>query len=235
MSPDDDALEQLRQQLQADTLKKQISAAHEIMAFGAQGLALLWDTLIARRDQPPTILDGKLIQLLFATQQPEGQQRIAETWPQGRIPTPSAQNLDYQELQQLLVAQSFQEADRLTLHKLCELAGETAVRRNWLYFTEVEQFPSIDLHTLDTLWSLYSEGKFGFSRQRQIWLGQGQNWDKLWPRIAWKQGNLWTRYPTEFIWDLSAPDGHLPLSNQLRGVRVMAALLTHPAWEMSQS
>jgi hypothetical protein len=29
---------------------------------------------------------------------------------------------------------------------------------------------------------------------------------------------------------LTAPVGHLPLSNQLRGVRVMEALLCHPAW-----
>ncbi|MEO8890989.1 MAG: GUN4 domain-containing protein, partial [Coleofasciculaceae cyanobacterium] len=33
-----------------------------------------------------------------------------------------------------------------------------------------------------------------------------------------------------FIWDLSAPRGHLPLSNQLRGVRPFAALMGHRAW-----
>ncbi|PLZ94121.1 hypothetical protein CI594_16205, partial [Fischerella thermalis CCMEE 5196] len=44
------------------------------------------------------------------------------------------------------------------------------------------------------------------------------------------KGNNWTRYPQEFTWDLSAPKGHLPLSNQLRGVRVIASIFAHPAW-----
>ncbi|NET49629.1 MAG: hypothetical protein F6K09_13095, partial [Merismopedia sp. SIO2A8] len=49
-------------------------------------------------------------------------------------------------------------------------------------------------------------------------------------KIGWKSGNSCTRYPNEFTWDISAPAGHLPLSNQLRGVRVMSSLLSHPAW-----
>ena len=108
------------------------------------------------------------------------------------------------------------------------------MKRNWVYFTEVEQFPVVDLQTLDRLWLAYSEGKFGFSVQRRLWLSLGQDWDKLWPRLAWTDDNIWTRYPGGFIWDLSAPDGHLPLSNQLRGVRMMAALLTHPAWSEAE-
>jgi len=63
-----------------------------------------------------------------------------------------------------------------------------------------------------------------------LWLAMGKNWEKLWSLIGWKQGNTWTRYPNEFIWDLTAPKGHLPLSNQLRGVRVISSLLNHPAW-----
>ena len=63
-----------------------------------------------------------------------------------------------------------------------------------------------------------------------IWLGLSKNWVNLWPKIDWKNGNNWTRYPNGFTWDLSAPRGHLPLSNQLRGVRVMSSLLCHPAW-----
>jgi GUN4-like len=61
-------------------------------------------------------------------------------------------------------------------------------------------------------------------------LGLSKNWENFWSKIGWKNGNTWTRYPNEFIWDLSAPKGHLPLSNQLRGVRVIASLFSHPAW-----
>lgn len=146
------------------------------------------------------------------------------------MPLLSDLELDYTPLEQLLAQQDFQAADKMTLQKMCELAGPEAVKRKWLYFTEVENFPIRDLQTINTLWLLHSEGKFGFSVQREIWLANGKNWDKFWGKIGWRTGNTWTRYPNEFTWNLSAPRGHLPLSNQLRGVRVISALLVHPAW-----
>jgi hypothetical protein len=90
------------------------------------------------------------------------------------------------------------------------------------------------LRTINTLWQVYSEGKFGYSVQRELWLSVGKDWEKFWKKIDWKNGNKWTRYPNEFTWDLSAPKGHLPLSNQLRGVRVLKEILTHPAWQQDQ-
>ncbi|PSR15326.1 hypothetical protein C8255_23130 [filamentous cyanobacterium CCP3] len=230
MVSDGDKLVDLRDRLRGDSLKKQLSAVHELLALGQDGLEVLTATLLERKDKPPTILDGKIFQVLYATEQPELRDLLTQHWPQGRLAMPSEPGIDYRPLQELLVQQDFEEADRLTLAKLCELAGPTAVKRKWVYFTEVEQFPGVDLRTIDRLWLAYSEGKFGFSVQRRIWLSLGQNWDKLWPRLAWKDDNIWTRYPGGFVWDLSAPDGHLPLSNQLRGVRMMASLMTHPAW-----
>ena len=53
--------------------------------------------------------------------------------------------------------------------------------------------------------------------------------DQLWPRIGWKREGVWTRYPGSFTWSLEAPEGHMPLINQLRGVRLMDAVLKHPA------
>ena len=60
-------------------------------------------------------------------------------------------------------------------------------------------------------------------------------WDQLWPRLGWKQGGVWTRYPRSFTWSLEAPEGHLPLVNQLRGVRLMDALLSHPGLQQRVS
>lgn len=153
--------------------------------------------------------------------------------PYSVLPLNSASNVDYESLQKLLAQQQFQAADQLTLQKMCELAGPTAMQRNWLYFSEIEGFSVTDLQTIDQLWRVHSEGKFGFSVQRQIWLGVGKNWDNFWPKIGWKKDNQWTRYPQEFTWDLTAPRGHLPLSNQLRGVRAINALLSHPAWAIA--
>ncbi|MBE9159933.1 GUN4 N-terminal ARM-like repeat domain-containing protein [Nodosilinea sp. LEGE 06152] len=230
MVSDSDTLVDLRDRLRGDSLKKQLSAVHELLALGQEGLEVLTTALVERKDQPATILDGKIFQMLYATEQENLRGLLTQHWPQGRLEMPSEQGIDYGPLQELLIQQDFEAADRLTLAKLCELAGPTAVKRKWVYFTEVEQFSTVDLQTIDRLWLAYSEGKFGFSVQRRIWLSLGQNWDKLWPRLAWKDDNIWTRYPGGFVWDLSAPDGHLPLSNQLRGVRMMASLLTHPAW-----
>ncbi|MGF1519932.1 MAG: GUN4 N-terminal ARM-like repeat domain-containing protein [Nodosilinea sp.] len=230
MVSDGDTLVNLRSQLQGDSLKKQLSAVHELLALGQEGIEVLTSTLADRKDERATVLDGKIFQVIYATQQDSLQEFLTQRWPQGRLEMPSELGVDYEPLQRLLIEQDFEEADRLTLAKLCELAGPTAMKRKWVYFTEVEQFPVVDLQTIDRLWLIYSEGKFGFSVQRRLWLSLGQNWDKFWPRIAWKDDNIWTRYPGGFIWDLSAPDGHLPLSNQLRGVRMMSALLTHPAW-----
>ncbi len=75
---------------------------------------------------------------------------------------------DYSPLQQYLLNESYEDADRFTSSKLRELAGEKAVKRGYVYFSEVELIPTIDLSTLDKLWILYSRGKFGFTVQAKI-------------------------------------------------------------------
>ena len=47
--------------------------------------------------------------------------------------------------------------------------------------------------------------------------------------IPGKRDGVWTRYPSAFTWSMEAPEGHMPLVNQLRGVRLMDALLQHPS------
>ena len=136
---------------------------------------------------------------------------------------------DYAPLQRYLLNESFEEADRFTSSKLRELAGDQAVKRGYVYFSEVESIPSIDLATLNKLWIVYSRGKFGFTVQAKILNSVGGSYEKLWPRIGWKKDGIWTRYPKAFNWSIDAPNGHMPLVNQLRGVRLMDSLLNHKA------
>ena len=140
---------------------------------------------------------------------------------------PSEVGFDYSPLQQYLLNESFEEADRFTSAKLRELAGEKAVKRGYVYFSEVDSIPGIDLSTLNKLWIVYSRGKFGFTVQAKILDSVGGRYDKLWPRIGWKKEGTWTRYPKAFDWSIDAPNGHMPLVNQLRGVRLMDSLLNH--------
>lgn len=226
------SVDALSAQLQELTPSKQIPIIHQLHAAGELGDHVLMGFLLQHEGRP-TIATGCAYHALATTTAMEVVTVLRDRFPNGVVPLPQDCQVDYSAVQQALMQQAYEDADRLTLLKLCELAGSTAIQRKWLYFTEVAQFPVADLRILDTLWSVYSEGKFGFAKQREIWLSVGKNWERLWPKIAWKKENLWTRYPKEFIWNLTAPEGHLPLSNQLRGVRVMDSLMNHPAWEQT--
>ena len=145
------------------------------------------------------------------------------------VNTYSEININYEDLQLKLVEQKFEEADRLTSSYLRKLAGKLAEKRGYVFYSEVKNMSSKDLQTIDRLWNIYSTGKFGFSVQARILKSVGKKYELLWPKIGWKKIGLWTRYPSSFCWSLDAPDGHMPLINQLRGVRLMDSILRHPA------
>ncbi len=226
----DSAIAQLQRQLHSESEKNQLKLIPQLVEAGEPGLEVLQEFLLQRQLDSPDLVAGKVYQVLYQSENSSSKEFLQTHFPTGLVPLKTDKNIDYQPLQKLLAEQDFQGADRLTLGKLCQLVGAEAQKRNWLYFTEVDQLPITDLQTINNLWLSHSEGKFGFSVQREIWLALGKDFSKLWHKISWKQSNNWTRYPNEFIWNLSAPKGHLPLSNQLRGTRVIAALLSHQAW-----
>lgn len=218
-------------QLTNGTEKVQQQVIQQLATLGNAGEEVLMEFLLKRgTERRLSWIDGKAYQVLYTSNSPLAKQFLQTHFPNGIVPWHSERGIDYTQLQQLLTIQDFQAADRITLQKLCELAGAAAVQRKWLYFTDVENFTITDLQTINTMWLVYSEGKFSFSVQREIWLSLGKDWEKVWQKIGWKTGNNWTRYPDGFTWNLTAPKGHLPLSNQLRGVRAIASLLSHPAW-----
>ena len=143
--------------------------------------------------------------------------------------TESDIDIDYSALQLNLLDQNFEEADRLTSCYLRKLAGNVAEKRGYVFYSEVKNMPGIDLITIDRLWNIYSQGKFGFSIQAKLLKSVGKRYELLWPKIGWKNNGIWTRYPSAFCWSLKAPDGHMPLINQLRGVRLMDSILKHPS------
>lgn len=222
-------LDTLKDKFNQTSDKNKIALIDEILEKGEESYQFLRDFLLINPEETSP-LKGKIYQVLKNSNNGENETFLEQKFPQGIVTLASEKNIDYSELQTLLIEKKYQEADTLTRVKLCELAGETAIRRKWVYFTEVEKFPITDLLTIDTLWQTYSEGKFGYKIQRQLWLSLGKDYTQLWTKLKWKSGNKWTKYPQEFIWDLSAPIGHLPLSNQLRGVRVLDALFSHRAW-----
>lgn len=228
----DTKLTALKDKLFSGKEANQLPAIAELATLGEEGLQIFDEFIQARKaaNTDVTWIDGKIHQTLLQSDIPIAI-AIAQThYPYGVVTLKSEKAIDYQQIQMLLAKQDFEEADRVTSKKLCEVAGAGALARGWLYFTEIKSIPISDLQTINQLWLVYSEGKFGFSVQRKIWLSLGKGWEKFWLKIGWKKDGSFTRYPNEFIWSLDAPRGHLPLSNQLRGNKTMQAIFSHPAW-----
>ena len=78
--------------------------------------------------------------------------------------------IDWTKLRDLLASGDFRAADDEHRARLIELAGPAAVERNWVYFSEVKTMPARDLRVMDALWRGASNGKYGFSAQREVWL-----------------------------------------------------------------
>lgn len=172
---------------------------------------------------------GCLVQLFLTGAPPAQAEAFLRRHRNGWLAVSPEAGVDHGALQHHLMRQEFEAADRLTGDQLRRLAGPDAVRRGYVYYSEVAAMPAVDLDVLDRLWVAYSRGRFGFSVQGRLLRSCGGQWEQLWPRLGWKRGGVWTRYPSAFQWSLDAPEGHMPLINQLRGVRLMDALLHHPA------
>jgi hypothetical protein len=57
----------------------------------------------------------------------------------------------------------------LSLHAACP-ATVSAVKRGWVYFTEIPTIPAADLQTVDQLWRAASNNRFGYSVQKEMWV-----------------------------------------------------------------
>ena len=145
--------------------------------------------------------------------------------------------MSYEVLRERLAAGEWELADAETRRLVCELAGEGAAARKWVYFSEVHFIPTKDLLTLDSLWRTYSSNRFGFSVQRRIWKNQLQRWKPFFTLLGWTYGvnSTYKKFPMEFDWSLEAPVGHLPLTNALRGTQLFEKLLLHPAFDSFDS
>ena len=101
-----------------------------------------------------------------------GRARAVVAEDAGEIEEPkieTACDFDYVPLLTALKAQDFFEADQLTRDGLITLAGPAAVKRGYVYFTDVPKLPADDLATIERLWNAYSGGKFGYTLQRAIY------------------------------------------------------------------
>uniref|UniRef100_A0A803LM80 GUN4-like domain-containing protein n=1 Tax=Chenopodium quinoa TaxID=63459 RepID=A0A803LM80_CHEQI len=168
----------------------------------------------------------------------------------------------------LLSLGDFRQADDETRRLIIVLAGEAAVKRGYVFFSEVQFIPKDDLQAIDELWKKFSNNRFGYSVQRKIWLKVDKDFTRFFIKVGWmkkldteiEQFN-YRAFPNEFLWELNVdnkaesnntdsannsnsnsnsnsnndvavpPEGHLPLTNALRGTQLLSCILSHPAFD----
>lgn len=121
------------------------------------------------------------------------------------------QGADYSRLRQLLWEGEWQAADEETEQVLLACRGEDMQP---LTPERAAQIPCTDLRTIDDLWSRYSDGRFGFSAQWQVYAEQDSQPRNFLQAVGW-QGTFGAffnrpRPYSELQFVRSAPRGHLP-------------------------
>ena len=104
-----------------------------------------------------------------------------------------ATGVDYTQLGKLLEERKWKKADEETYQVMLQATGSK--RRGWLRTEDIENFSCEDLGIIDQLWLKFSEGKFGFSVQTEIWQKLGEpiehdpelEWRKFYIEVGWKQ------------------------------------------------
>jgi serine/threonine protein kinase len=144
----------------------------------------------------------------------------------GRMPVPQIQlktaKADFTLLDQYLKNGQWKKADQETAEIMLKIMGK--VKEGWLTEENCKNFPREELKIIDSLWEKYSNGKFGFSVQKEVWFecdGKIGVYDwgiykKFSKKIGWSKGffNNFLEY-SELTFNTNAPRAHLPNGNQV--------------------
>ncbi|NEQ74194.1 MAG: Clp protease [Okeania sp. SIO2C9] len=142
--------------------------------------------------------------------------KAIETSPQNdEIELLYDKNVDYTKVRDFLVNGEWKEADMETARCMLKVVG--LKENNSLTAEDIENFPCKDLCTIDGLWVKYSNGKFGFSVQKEIYHNLGgtkeyneEVWKKFAYKVGWRKGEKWLYY-NDLKFDISTDYiGHLP-------------------------
>ncbi|OYQ65707.1 hypothetical protein B9G53_06525 [Pseudanabaena sp. SR411] len=127
----------------------------------------------------------------------------------------------YRKLDILLTEQKWRKADELTREIILKLANCNS--RGYLNCWDIDHndFPRQDLRTIDLLWVNHSNGKFGFSVQRELYLDccQGkidhygyETWKQFARKTGWHNPdtNYWAMYDSTIKDNRTFPHASLP-------------------------
>ncbi|MDH6099944.1 GUN4 domain-containing protein [Anabaenopsis sp. FSS-46] len=189
----------------------------------------------------PLFLEG-LMWVDFRSQSPEpmeqliwgitGKRKRSSTKPIIQAPTTpppldnlaSERSIDYTRLRELLAAKNWKQADAETYRVMIKAVGKE--ERECFRSDEMLYFPCTDLRTINQLWVKYSEGQFGFSVQKEIYLdvvgGEAdgrppttEQWQEFGDQVGWVRRNQWIGYNDVTFDKYRSPKGHLPAMGEL--------------------
>ncbi|MEG4007136.1 serine/threonine-protein kinase [Microcoleus sp. Pol11C1] len=128
----------------------------------------------------------------------------------------SARGLDYTKLRDFLSNKKWKEADRETWGLMCQSISQEPGTQ--LEISQIYQLPCEDLQTVDRLWLHYSQGRFGFSVQKQIYESVKGDYIRFCDRVNWQTYNSATTLG-QIKFSQQAPIGHLPSRSWVGGIQ----------------
>jgi GUN4-like/CHAT domain len=120
--------------------------------------------------------------------------------------------VSFDELVRLLYAKQWQAADQETARLLLLYADADY---HCLRVDDIENIPCSVLQEIDRFWRKYSNGRFGFSVQSEIWQQKcggsidAETEQSLGSYLGWREAGEWKNYNSIFHLDQSS-DGRLP-------------------------
>jgi serine/threonine protein kinase len=119
----------------------------------------------------------------------------------------SAVGVDYHRLRDLLAGKKWEKADTETWAMMCQALSKPI--NSYLFSSDLEKLPCEDLQIIDKLWVKYSQGRFGFTVQQQIYESVDGDYGQFSAAIGWNTYKA-SSLTKQFSFSLSAPPGNLP-------------------------
>lgn len=208
----------VKRQLSNESEAVRIAALAEALKYGQAG----WDLVVSILKDSTGTLQWAAYEKLWEHASPDIKKKLLRA-----IPLASDRGVDYRRLRYFLATSQWFQAEEETRQVMLQVAHRENIGN--LYIRDLEEFPLADLQTIDRLWVKYSNERFGFSVQKQIWDRLStyaepnyETFCRFGDRVGWRNRGNWLNR-NEIIFHLGAPSGHLPHrphGNQLSPVGV---------------
>jgi tetratricopeptide (TPR) repeat protein len=105
----------------------------------------------------------------------------------------SSVGVSYLSLKKLLESGKWEEADKETAKLIGDVVEKVTGSRK-ISEKSIKEFPPADLNTLNSIWLKFSDGKFGFSKQQDIFQECSKDKDIFGSKVGWRIADEKERY-----------------------------------------